>query len=552
MPKNYKFVFLFIAIFVFSFNSFAQNKFEGYNIIVSAPENHTSATCAIRYVPPTTNILIADLNPSTPMKLKGCSGSGSNLVQNSATTASVRVNPANFKWCFEGEDDMYRISFQGDKYKSRISYNWIPTSEKTEGFYNIKDFGAIGDGRSDDTLAIESAMAYIASRSGGTLSFPEGEYIVSSPIALPSGIVIKGTNGLHTGNSTNNVIKKNSSRITLRGSNRALFQIGECMEKIALQDIELYSENNQNTYGIEALGAYTSTQGLSLERVSINNFFRGIYVHGLPQTNLNWQFDYVKIKETRFIYNQDTGIFCNTRNSDWKIEGSLFINPKRTSSVRANSMDFERVGMVTIQDTYGGGFANALGGTFINILDGGNLTIIGSQTENMTNSMVYNEVNNPNAGDYSYPITVVNSIFGDPIIFKARRTFVSTGSLYGPKTFQADERVRIYSMGDRFCYDGYTIGCRGPENNNFDKATVIFMTGQPDEGSVKGHPTYFGIDVEFGAPVKLPSFRQNKLPFGKSNGSMVYCEDCRRGDTPCRGGGNGSPAMVVNGSWSCL
>lgn len=552
MSKKNKFVFLFITILLVSINTFAQNKFEGYNVVVSVPENHNRVTCAIRYVPPTTNIVIADLNPSTPMRLKSCNGSGSNLVQSSSSTASMTANSANFKWCFEGEDEMYRISFQGDQYKRRVIYNWIPTSEKNQGFYNIKDFGGVGDGRTDDTIAIESAMAYIASRSGGTLTFPEGDYIVDSPIALPSGIVIKGTNGLHTGNSTNNVIKKSSSRITLRGNNKALFQIGECMEKIAFQDIELYAENNQNTYGIEGLGAYNSAQGLSLERVVLNNFFRGIYVHGLPQTNLNWQFDYVKIKETRFIYNKDAGLYCNTRNSDWKIEGSLFINPKRTATQNANSMHFERVGMVVIQDTFGGGFANALGGTFINILDSGNLTIIGSQTEQMTNSLVYNEVENPDAGDYSYPITVVNSIFGDPIIFKARRTFVSTGSLYYGDTFKADERVRVYSTGDRFCYDGYTLACRGATKNNFDKATVIFMTGQPDERNIKGHPTYFGTDVQFGNPIQLPSLRQNKLPNNKPNGSMVYCEDCRRGDTPCRSGGSGSPAMVVNGSWSCL
>ncbi|MGE5266830.1 MAG: hypothetical protein ACM3L9_05620, partial [Deltaproteobacteria bacterium] len=199
-----------------------------------------------------------------------------------------------------------------------------------------------------------------------------------------------------------------------------------------------------------------------------------------------------------------------------------------------------------------GGFANALGGTFINILDSGNVTIIGSQTENMTNSLVYNEVNNQYAGDYSYPITVVNSIFDNSIIFKARRTFVSTGSLYGGNTFTADERVRVYSTGDRFCYDGYILGCRGAQKANFDKATIVFMTGQPSEGSVQGHPAIFGTDVQFGGAVQLPTFLQNALPAGKANGSMVYCSNCRRSTTPCQSGGSGAPAMMVGGQWSCL
>ena len=232
--------------------------------------------------------------------------------------------------------------------------------------------------------------------------------------------------------------------------------------------------------------------------------------------------------------------------------GSLFINPKKQPGQNANSMHFERVGMVLIEDTFGGGFANALGGTFINILDSGTTTIIGSQTEAMTASLVYNGVENPYAGDYSYPINIVNSIFDNPIIFKGRRTFVSSGSLYGPKTFSAGDQVRVYSTGDRFCYDGYILGCQGATKTNFDRATVVFMTGQPSEGTVTGHPTFFGTDVKFGAPVQFPQLPVNTLPTGKPNGSMVYCTDCRRNTTPCQQGGNGAPAMVVGNQWSCL
>ena len=78
------------------------------------------------------------------------------------------------------------------------------------------------------------------------------------------------------------------------------------------------------------------------------------------------------------------------------------------------------------------------------------------------------------------------------------------------------------------------------------------MTGQPTEGSVKGHPTYFGTDVQFGMPLQMPSFLQNALPNGKPNGSMIYCSNCRRNTTPCQAGGTGAPAMVVANQWSCL
>jgi len=50
----------------------------------------------------------------------------------------------------------------------------------------------------------------------------------------------------------------------------------------------------------------------------------------------------------------------------------------------------------------------------------------------------------------------------------------------------------------------------------------------------------------------LPSLQQNALPPGKPNGSLVYCENCRRATAPCQSGGSGAPAMMVAGIWSCL
>ena len=119
-------------------------------------------------------------------------------------------------------------------------------------------------------------------------------------------------------------------------------------------------------------------------------------------------------------------------------------------------------------------------------------------------------------------------------------------------TFKADERLRVYSTGDRFCVDGYMLGCQPATNKLFDKATIVFMTVQPSEGRVNGFPAIFGTDVLFNSPIQLPSFQQNALPQGKADGSLVYCANCRRSATPCQSGGSGAPAMMVAGQWSCL
>lgn len=530
----------------------AQNKFEGYRILLDVPENQTQTACAIRYVPATTEIRIVDLDRATPTKITPCEGTQTELVS-SASGLTMKTRASDGKWCFRGEDKMYRIVFKGDElsgYKD-VVYNWIATTANA-GIYNVRDFGAKGDGVTDDTVAIRSALAFIATRNGGTLQFPEGDYIVTSPLVLPSGVTIQGVGSLGTGAPTNNTNQRAVSRIYLKGSNRSIFRIGECTERVTIRDIELYAETSDKTVGIEAVGAYNSSQDFFFERVTFNNFYRGIYVRGLPQTNYSWQFDYIKVRNCRFIYNTDAGIYSYTRNAGWKIEGCVFINPKRTETQKADSMTFWHSGFVLIQDTFGGGFPQAKGGAFINIVDGTSVTVIGSQTESMTNSFIYNEPRLPYHGDYSYPITFIGNIFGDPIEFRGRRTFVSIGNMYSPNTFIAGPEVRVYSTGDRFCYDGYILGCSGGSKNLFDKATIVMMTAQPDDGSVKGHPTFFGTDVRFGSSIQLPSFRQEELPKDKPNGSLVYCTDCQRNTTPCRSGGSGAPAVMVAGQWGCL
>ncbi len=173
-------LFALFIVLLFSFPAFSQNKFEGYNIILDVPRTHQSAVCALRYSPPSTDITISDLNPATPMNLKPCAGSSAKITQ-TGMTANMQANATDYKWCFTGEDKRYRISFDGDRYSGKQIYDWIATPPERElGFYNIKDFGAVGDGRTDDTIAIQSALAFIGSRGGGTLTFPEGDFLVGN------------------------------------------------------------------------------------------------------------------------------------------------------------------------------------------------------------------------------------------------------------------------------------------------------------------------------------------------------------------------------------
>jgi hypothetical protein len=68
----------------------------------------------------------------------------------------------------------------------------------TADIYDVTDFGATGDGITDDMAAIQAAAAAIPA-TGGTLSFPPGTYIVSptreAGIAVKSNMRIAGSGG---------------------------------------------------------------------------------------------------------------------------------------------------------------------------------------------------------------------------------------------------------------------------------------------------------------------------------------------------------------------
>lgn len=59
----------------------------------------------------------------------------------------------------------------------------------TAPFYNVKDYGATGDGNTKDTEAIRKAIATAAQAGGGTIYFPAGQYLTGS-IHLQSHITL--------------------------------------------------------------------------------------------------------------------------------------------------------------------------------------------------------------------------------------------------------------------------------------------------------------------------------------------------------------------------
>ena len=67
-----------------------------------------------------------------------------------------------------------------------------PAEGNTLGWINVKDYGALGDGTTDDTTSIGSAIEALTTAGGGVLYFPPGTYLTSGGFTISVNAMILG------------------------------------------------------------------------------------------------------------------------------------------------------------------------------------------------------------------------------------------------------------------------------------------------------------------------------------------------------------------------
>ena len=63
----------------------------------------------------------------------------------------------------------------------------------TPDFYSVSDYGAKGDGKTDDTAVFQKAMDTAAQAGGGIVYAPRGNYFFAGHLDVPRGVTLKGT-----------------------------------------------------------------------------------------------------------------------------------------------------------------------------------------------------------------------------------------------------------------------------------------------------------------------------------------------------------------------
>ena len=81
-----------------------------------------------------------------------------------------------------------------DSRRSRASHAWPDQKDLGARVYNIADFGAVGDGTTLNTDAVQRAIDTCTKENGGTVLVPAGDFVIGT-IELKSNIALNCREG---------------------------------------------------------------------------------------------------------------------------------------------------------------------------------------------------------------------------------------------------------------------------------------------------------------------------------------------------------------------
>jgi len=105
-------------------------------------------------------------------------------------SAEAYTHPSTHPPSIIAQDANNRFVTDLEKYKWN---NYISTPTTIDEVYNVKYYGAVGNGITDDTTSIQTAINSLHALGGGVLFFPCGSYKVTSTLILYENISICGT-----------------------------------------------------------------------------------------------------------------------------------------------------------------------------------------------------------------------------------------------------------------------------------------------------------------------------------------------------------------------
>lgn len=155
----------------------------------------------------------------------------------------------------------------GTNYKVLVDKNFVPD------YINVRDYGAKGDGVTDDTTAIQNAIMALSPQ-GGVVLFPIGDYVIKDTITLGNGTKDKASTRncialIGENNAATNLSAwsgNNGTRIIYKGTTAKpmIRVIGPILDPV-IENLSLWGEN------VATMGIYMTCAGQAkVNKVTIN------------------------------------------------------------------------------------------------------------------------------------------------------------------------------------------------------------------------------------------------------------------------------------------
>ncbi|BDC98732.1 glycosyl hydrolase family 28-related protein [Persicobacter psychrovividus] len=111
------------------------------------------------------------------------------LLSNDFATKPDILNQAKNQYKVSINHDV--IAYQSPKKDFQyLDERFMPATDK---IFDVTDFGALGDGKKDCTRAFQRAMKAAKKKGGGTVFIPAGDFVLTAPVVVPSGVELRGT-----------------------------------------------------------------------------------------------------------------------------------------------------------------------------------------------------------------------------------------------------------------------------------------------------------------------------------------------------------------------
>jgi hypothetical protein len=220
--------------------------------------------------------------------------------------------------------------------------------QKLSESVSVKDFGAVGDGVTDDTAAFEDAMNYVASLGGGLVKMPLGTYVLTDFVIDKESIIFEGDATGYGYAATDigvKIIPGPGAVFAVRLKGTAPGVIISASAYSGFKNVQFYDASGACDYGI-----FIDSGTTILEEVSVQGFQYGCII--ADQANAN------RFKNCSFVLNVQAG-FAVT-----EFQAASYMYPNVTGISSVSNTTFEMIGCNIRQNGFGMVLRSVVGASF--------------------------------------------------------------------------------------------------------------------------------------------------------------------------------------------